>query len=850
MVFKPEDTSLSRSGAHILSRSGKYLNLFRYPWRRFLLWEIRHPWWTLGLCLVIVTGLAWQAGKLQKRLRGGLVTLPGSESLHVLRVVEADFSKAVAYPTILVQEGLGEVAELEESWQQALGATRQVSSVKDVIDMHLGRKIVAHLMVNTRSWSAAEEMIKKLHAEGIPPDCKVVGAPKVNRDGQMSAVIETDVRSFKEGEQRRQLLERTIQRIKLPEGSTLTLEVTRHPLRNFALVEGRVNSYQEAEALTSGLQKALHEAKLATGNRVWVTGLPALFRDLNQEAVLTLRKAEWIGVPICFLLLVWVFGSPTAAILPVVVALVALATGSAVMTKVGKYVEISMFVPSVLSMIGLGVGVDYMLILLSRFRECLPKHDRVDEAIMEAMHLAAPTLFSSGFTVMIGFSALVATPVSLFRAMGIAGIVIVLSALVCIFILAPPLFKITRRFIIWKGPVETRPALWKKWTHFVVEYPRTCLVTGLTLMLLLAWPVLEIETATLNPDALPSKLDSVNGYHLCKTGFGAGWLMPALIVIEKPESVSEEAYIKHETRFIRQLRGMDSTFDAIGASDLSAAATSGFSVEIPHNFFISESGRHHLILAMYDGNPLSLNGRRWVEEIRGLAHSHWDTSPGYSAAVGGMVAATLDVDAAVGKYLVRTVIFCLVTTFVCFACYYRSIFIPLQSIIMNILSVMAAYGFLVLWFQKGWGSWMLPAVAGGGHGMNSVVILLLFCALFGLSMDYQVFLVSRMAEEWRHSHNNKLAVRHGIELTGRVVTGAAAVMIALFLSFAFVSVLETRQFGTGMAAAILFDSTIIRLFIFPSAMLLMGQLNWWWPFGKTRPPHPSSSHTLRPQPSG
>ena len=165
---------------------------------------------------------------------------------------------------------------------------------------------------------------------------------------------------------------------------------------------------------------------------------------------------------------------------------------------------------------------------------------------------------------------------------------------------------------------------------------------------------------------------------------------------------------------------------------------------------------------------------------------------------------------------------------------YRSLLIPLQAIMMNLLSISAAYGFLVMWFQKGLGAFLFPSQVMGSLGMNSVVILLLFCALFGLSMDYQVFLISRIAEEWRHSHNNKLAVRHGIELTGHVVTGAAAIMISIFLSFAFVSVLETRQFGTGMAAAVAFDATIIRLLIFPSIMLLVGQASWWWPFHFSR----------------
>jgi len=836
MPFKRDDPALSRSG-----HSTRW---FRYPWSRFILWEIHYPWWTLGLGLIIVVALVWQGGKLSKRLRGGLVSLPGSESMQVLHTAERDFSKAIAYPTILVQEGLGTVSQLEGSWRTALHATRRVGSVREVIDMHLGRKIVANVTINTHSFREAQEMISVMRKEGLPDDCEVADL-KVTRDGRILAVVETDARSFKEGDARRKLLEDSLARMQLPEGSFTEIQVTRHPRRNFAMVEADVHSYQEAELLTANLQKALHETNLPIGNRVWVTGLPALFYDLNREAMSTLKTAEWIGLPICFLLLVWVFGSPTAAILPIVVAVVALSTGSAVMSKVGKYVEISMFVPSVLSMIGLGVGVDYMLILLSRFRECVPRHENVDEAIMESIHLTAPTLFGSGFTVMVGFSALVFTPITLFRALGIAGIVVILSALACIFILAPPLFKITRRFILWKDPVEARPPLWKKWTHFVMEHPLLCLTSGLFLMLMMSIPALDITTASLNPDNLPDKLESRRGYNLCKNGFGAGWLMPAVIVVEKPKGISEEAYLQREAAFIQKLRAMDSTFDAVGASDLSAAQSRGFSIEIPSNFFISTSGRNHLILAMYDGNPMSLDGRRWVDEIRQMGRSEWNRIPGFSSMVGGVVASTLDVDQAVRVYIVRTAIFCLTTTFFCFAFFYRSILIPLQSIVMNLLSVSAAYGFLVMWFQKGVGAWIMPFQVGAAQGMNSVVILLLFCALFGLSMDYQVFLISRMAEEWRHSHNNKLAVRHGIELTGRVITGAAAVMITIFLSFAFISVLETRQLGTGMAAAITFDATIIRLLIFPSTMLLMGDLNWWWPFRRVKPGHHPPGHDLK-----
>ncbi len=811
---------------------------FRHVWNKLILWELHHLRLTLIISCVVAVILVWQAKELPKHLRGGLVNLPGSESEQVLLAVEKDFSKAIAYPTILVQEGLGSQKELEQSWQKALRAVNRISPVRDVIDMHLGREISATITVNTHSFSEAHQMISKMHQEFdqmqkeglLPINENKLPNIKVS-DGPFVVTLETDVRSFKEGELRRKVLEDSLTKMKLPQGSSLEMSVIRHPRRNFAMVEANVHSYQEAESLTAGLQKGLHDLNLPMGTGVQVTGLPALFYDLNREATIALRKAECIGLPICFLILIWVFGSPIAALLPITIALLTLMMGSAVMSKVGEYTEISMFVPSVLSMIGLGVGVDYMLIMLSRFRECVGKHASVDEAIMEAMHLAAPTLFGSGFTVAIGFSALVFTPVTLFRAMGIAGIVVILSTLLCIFVLAPPLFKITSRFIVWNKPIKAGIPFWKRWTHFVMEHPLICLLTGLVLMLAMAWPALDIQTASLNPEALPSSLESRRGYSLCKNGFGAGWLMPAVIVVERPKNVSNEEYLHREQTFIRHLRGMDSTFDAVGASDLTAAQNQGFSIEIPSNFFIPKNGRNHLILAMFDGNPMSFEGRKWIEEIRKMGRSEWEKGKeGFSSKVGGVVASTLDIDQAVAIYLKRTAIFCLVTTFLCFAFLYRSILIPLEAIIMNLLSVSAAYGFLVLWFQKGLGAFLAPLQVAGSQGMNSVVILLLFCALFGLSMDYQVFLIARIAEEWRRSHNNKLAVRHGIELTGKVVTGAAAVMISIFLSFAFVSVLETRQFGTGMAAAILFDATIIRLLVFPSIMLLFGRANWWWPF--------------------
>jgi putative drug exporter of the RND superfamily len=814
-------------------KKGHSFHLLRSLSTRILLWEIRHPTPILLICFIVVSLFIWQGSKLNKRLRGGLVSLPGSESDYVVKTVENEFSKAIAYPTILVQEGLGEEQELERNWQNALHSVKELPDVVDVIDMHLGRKIVGQIMVNTSSFHEAQQTMFRLHEIDLPKGFEIrQDLTKVSRDAKIFTAVETEVRSFKEGEMRRKEMEETMSKLDLPEGTTLKLEVTRHPRRNFAMVEGKVRSYQEAELLTANLQEKLHALNLPTGNRVKVTGLPALMYDLNREASAALNKAEWIGLPICFLLLIWVFGSPVAAFLPIVVALVALSMGTAVMSKVGKYIEISMFVPSVLSMIGLGVGVDYMLILVSRFRECMAKHTQVDEAIMEAMHLAMPTLIGSGFTVAIGFSALVFTPVMLFKAMGIAGIVVILSALLCIFILAPPLFKITCPFIRWNKPVEARTPFWRKWTHFVVEYPMLCLVAGLGAMLTIASPALGLKMGSINPDALPAKLESRSGYNLCKNGFGAGWLMPALVMIKKSDHISEEQYLEKEKNFLRKLRTRPTTFDAIGGSDLQAAASEGFSIEIPRNFLISKSGQYHLVLAMYDGNPLSVEGREWIEELRQTCRAEWRGNGEFECNVGGVVASTLDIDAAVVKYMIRTAIFCLTTTFFCLVYLYRSLLIPLQAIFMNLLSVSGAYGFLVLWFQKGVGAFLLPSVAGGNFGMNSIIILLLFCALFGLSMDYQVFLISRISEEWHRSHNNKLAVRHGIELTGRVVTGAAAVMVSIFLSFAFVSVLETRQFGTGMAAAIIFDATIIRLLVFPSLMLLIGKANWWAPFQK------------------
>jgi RND superfamily putative drug exporter len=798
-----------------------------------MLWEMRHAKAVLLVAGILTVALIWQSGKLSKRLRGGLVSMPGSENEEVRQIIEKEFSKAVAYPTILVQEGLGEIPRLEWNWTRSLKAVREIPQVRDVIDMHLGRRIKATVIVPTRTFREAQETINLMRQAEQPNLFRVVDVVST-REAGIEVVVETEVRSFKEGEVRRRTIEKLLAEIPFPQSPQVKIEVLRYPRRNFAMVEADVNSYQEAETLTAELQKRIHALKVPEGNRVLVTGLPALFYDLNRQATASLKKAEIIGLPICFLVLIRIFGAPVAALLPILVALIALFLGSSVMTKVGKVMEISMYVPSVLTMIGLGVGVDYMLILLARFRECAPKHARVDEAILESMHLTASTLTASAIAVMIGFSALLFTPITLLRAMGLAGIIAIFSSLICIFLLSPPLFKECSRFFRWQQPPPKPGPFWKRWTHIIVERPFVCLIIGLVLMLLMAGQLLEIETASLNPKTLPADLESRRGYNICENGFGPGWLTPTVMIVKTSEGTKSEDYLKRERAFIRRLRSMEGTFDAVGTSDLSAAQDQGFSIEIPESFFNSRSGSFHLILAMFNGNPLSFEGRHWVEAVRQAGTESWRPESGYVFKAGGLVASTIDLDRAVNRYLLRTVIFCLTTTVICLAWMYRSILIPLEAICMNILSVSGAYGFLVIWFQKGWGGFMQPEGMGSPVGMNSVVILLLYCALFGLSMDYQVFLLSRIAEEWHHSHNNKVAVRHGVELTGRVVTGAAAIMITIFLSFAFVSVLETRQFGTGMAAAITFDSTIIRLLIFPSVMLLVGQVNWWWPFAKKR----------------
>jgi len=335
-----------------------------------------------------------------------------------LSLVETNFSKAIAYPTILVQGyGSEDSRRAGEPLSKPCAASPKSKTSSTCTSAAASwRRSIFRAIGRTRSASTAAS------AKPNPRTSKSSKPPAVSSEGAISAVIQSDVRSFKEGEVRRKQLEESLKMLDLPEARA-RVSVTRHPKRNFAMVEADIHSYQEAELLTAELQNRLHKLDLPV--KVRITGLPALFYDLNREAVAALNKAEWIGIPACFLVLMWVFGSRVAALLPIVVAMATLLASSAIMSKIGKHIEISLFVPSVLSMIGLGVGVDYMLILVSRFRECMAKHTHVEEAIMEAMHLAAPTLLGSAFTVTIGFSALAFTPVTLFRAMGIAGIVVI-----------------------------------------------------------------------------------------------------------------------------------------------------------------------------------------------------------------------------------------------------------------------------------------------------------------------------------------------------------------------------------------------------------------------------------------
>ncbi len=719
---------------------------------------------------------------LKHVMRGGAFGMPGTESDTVRKALESGFNKALAYPLLVV-------VEVQEPYLLASGKVRDaLQEIKEVL--------------------SEDPKIKNIFWAPL------LGATPLD-----------------------------------PENSRVT----------FALVELDVSSNFEAELMTPRVRQLLREAQEASLDqgeprlpsflKVYVSGGLASHYDLNQNASSDLTHAERIALPITFLILLFVFRTPLAAALPIIIALVSVTATMAIMTLLGRYMFVTIYVQNVATMIGLGVGIDYALLWLARYREEMNLGAKSRVALFRAMEKAGRTIMFSGATVIVGFSTLFMVRMELFVSIALAGILVVLISVWATLSLLPALVRLVgpwlQRFPIFKrDPGEKRQLeiFWLATTHMIMRKPWFFLTLALAVIGVVSTPLAHLEFQSITPSQLPRHLEARQGYEaLCKS-YEPGWFTPTLILLDR-NGGDITAFRKAEEDAISGLLKDAEVAEARGLSTLWRSIPSNaqgqdfvnLTAELDkHNLIVSNDPDHSrsLMFVATRDDPQSYQSRAWIKNLSQRIKSEFFAGLPTRVMTGGFLAEVMDVDAVLQRSLLMVIGTSFLINFLIMMVGYRSITIPIQMLLINLLAVVASFGFLVFIFEQGGG---VPFGFPRTDGLNSIVCMLLYCALFGISMDYQVFLLSRVREEYRIHNNTEKSVGLALAHAGKVITSAAAIMISIFLGFAFTQAVETRQFGLGMAFAIFLDAALICTIVIPTTMHLLNEWNWWWPFKKKSP---------------
>jgi RND superfamily putative drug exporter len=360
----------------------------------------------------------------------------------------------------------------------------------------------------------------------------------------------------------------------------------------------------------------------------------------------------------------------------------------------------------------------------------------------------------------------------------------------------------------------------------VVRRAWGCLAVGLILLVILAIPSLRLKIASVEAKNIPSKSESRKGYESLSENLGAGWMMPAIILVQHPtQDWMNSDGLAQEKNLVDQLAKLDNTDKVMTVTDNSG---SRHAQQMRMGMLTSsDDTSQNVILMLSRTDPQSPVAREWLDKITVLLNAENAAPDGPRYSLGGLPSVTLAADRTIIRALPMVIFATLASTFILLTIFMRSVLVSLKAIVLNLFCVMAAYGFQVVCFQDGWGARLFHLFP--TDGLNTVVLVICFCALFGLSMDYEVFILSAVRESWLDNHNMNLAVQEGLLRVAGIITSAAFIMIAVFLSFAFGDVVEIEQLGVGLSFAVLLDATIIRLLLVPGIMTLMGRWAFWCP---------------------
>jgi RND superfamily putative drug exporter len=564
----------------------------------------------------------------------------------------------------------------------------------------------------------------------------------------------------------------------------------------------------------------------------YVTGDAAGNHDSQVQSEKDISHGDSIVIPIMILVLLLVFGTLVASSLPLVLAICSIILSMAMVYIFGHFVNTSVYVLNVVIALGLGVGIDYSLFIVYRFREELKASD-VETALVRTMATTGRAIFFSGLTVAIGLSSLILSGVPFMQSMGLGGMLVPLTALAVAMSLLPALLailghKINRFRVVPVRFLQTGTSgLIHRWTMAIMRRP--VIAGGLVLVILLglAFPVTQLNRAFSGLKNAPKNLESIAGEVYIQQHFPTA-PDPIQIVVQTDGhgAVTSTGEIKRVRAFEQHLRHDADVANVSGPGEYTTAGGQISAAELRQitGRYVSADRSTALISVVGHHDVGSKQTDDLVMRIRAQTAAAF---PGNSVYVGGAQASDHDFDHALYAHFPLIVGMVLLLTYGFLFYAFRSAFLPLKAVLLNLLSVLAAYGSLQLVFQRGIGSAVLGFYP--ESGVAGWVPVFLFAFLFGLSMDYEVFLLSRVREGWLATRDNEQAVAFGLEKTGRLISSAAAIMVIAFSGFILGTEVELKEFGFGLVISIAIDATLIRLVLVPAIMRVMGNANWWVP---------------------
>jgi len=530
---------------------------------------------------------------------------------------------------------------------------------------------------------------------------------------------------------------------------------------------------------------------------------------VEQAEGFSVGPATAIGFVAALIILLITFGSLTAAGLPLISAGFGLITGVAIIGLATHVFDMANTGPELALMIGLGVGIDYALFIVTRFKEAYALSGDVEGSVEVAMDTSGRAILLAGTTVIIALLGMFVTGVAFLYGLAIASVLAVLMVLLASLTLLPAMLsrfgpKVVRpgrraRARAARGEAEGESA-WRRWSHLVQSRPWPLALASLAITVVFLLPALALRLDNTDAGNNATKLNSRQSFDLLAQGFGAGFNGPLVVVAQLPT------------------RG-----DASGVTELRTAIAATPDVGAVTQPRVSPSGSVAVIQAYPDSAPQDLATTDLVNHLRSTVIPPIAARTGLHVLVGGFTAGSIDFSAVLSKKLPLFIGVVVLLSALLLFVIFRSIVIPIQAACMNLLSIGGALGVTVAVFQWGW----LGGVIGVQKGpIEPWIPVLMFAVVFGLSMDYEVFLVSRVREEWVRHHNASNAVGDGIALTGRVISAAAAIMICVFLSFLIGDERVLKEFGFGLAAAVFIDAVVVRCVMLPAVLELLGPLTW------------------------